>query len=400
MKSAIMLTREIDDLEAAAGELSAGIREKIDFEKTTVGIAYCDADVDVGELGKLLHADLGFEIVGLTTTASIERDNGYCGMGIVLAVITGDDVDISVGSTGNLLTETFSEQIEATYNSARGNLPQDPKLMLLYAPYTTEIPTDNFLEVLDKISGQVPIFGGVATDHYDLKYPKTFRNGESFSDGLVVVLISGNIHPVFAMKHNFGGKIERKGIITKSSGNMVERIGDKTFKEFLSEITPVPEDDSVIYRFQFTPFVMELPDYEESEEPVVRVLYSIDHQTGSGGFLSKMPEGSTLSINVVQRENLAASCADTLDDIIETICRAGEKDYCMMMICTCNGRHLMMGNAKDLEANIVSGKLAGINSGINAMGFYGFGEICPTGPAGKGLLKNRYHNTSFALCAF
>ncbi len=69
MRSAIVLTREIDDLNVAAEELTSGIREKIAFGRSSAGIVYCDADVDAAALGRLLHENLGFDIVGLTTTA-------------------------------------------------------------------------------------------------------------------------------------------------------------------------------------------------------------------------------------------------------------------------------------------------------------------------------------------
>ena len=399
MKSAVMLTYEIDDVKVAAQELASGIREKINFGKSTFGIIHCDADVDVEELSKLLHEDLGCEIVGLTTTALIERSSGYCDMGIVLAVITGDDIDISIGNTNELTKLEFQDQIKSAYSNARSILPEDPKLILVCAPYIPDITSEKYLESLDELSGHAPIFGGVATDHYDLQYQKTFHNGNAYSSGLIFILLTGNIKPVFAMQHNFGGKIKRKGIITKSTANMVNQIDDKTFVQFLSEITPIPDDDTVIYQFQSTPFIMELPDRVKDEQPVVRALCSIDHETGSGGFLSKMPEGSALSINIIQRDNLAFSCAETLDHLLEKM-QQSKDDYCMILISSCNARHLLMGDKKNLEAKIISDRLADVEPGLNAIGFYGFGEMCPTVFSEEEQAKNRFHNISFALCAF
>lgn len=400
MKSAIVLTQEIDDLNVAVDELTSGIRDKIAFGRSSVGIVYCDADVDVAELGRLLHENLGFDIVGLTTTALIERYHGYCDMGIALAVLTGDDVDISIGNTGELSKDDFAERIGTAYSHAREALPEDPKLILLCAPYIADLTSENYVEVLDEVSGHVPVFGGVATDHYDLQHQKTFYNGAAYRGALQFLLISGNIKPVFAMEHYFGGGVDRKGIITQSSGNLVERVGDKTFKEFLSEMTPVPDDESVIYYFQSTPFIMELPDYEESEQPVVRALCTIDHTTGAGGFLSKMPEGSRLSINVLQRENLSESCNGTLDRLVGRMKQNPGYEYSLILISTCNARHLLMGDAKELEANIVADKFSEFGPEVCSMGFYAFGEMCPTISSGEGKAKNRFHNVSFAACAF
>ena len=400
MKSAIALTDEIDDLERAAEELVKTIREKLHFERSTVGIIYCDADVAVGDLGNRLHKKLGIDIMGVTTTASIERHSGYHDMGILLTVMTGDDVDFSIGSTGELDKERLTPQIHEAYAKARSHLPADPKLIVLCSPYIADITSENYVEALDKASGRVPVFGGVATDHYDLQHQKTFYNGNAYAGGVVFLLISGNIRPVFAMRHHFAAKTERKGIISKSTGNQIERVGDQTFKEYLASIMPVPDEELVIYQFQSTPFVMELPDYDSSEQPVVRALCTINQETGAGGFLSKMPEGATLTINMLQRDNLRESCRGALAHALDAMRETEDYRYSLMLISTCNARHLLMGDKKSLEAECITEELAGVDQELNAVGFYGFGEMCPTASEQDGKAKNRFHNISFALCAF
>ena len=399
MKSTVASTSEIDDLESAAKELASQINEKLKPGRSSVAIAYCDADVDVAKLGELLRAELNMDIVGLTTTATLERRNGYSDMGILLCVLTADDVNFSVGSTGELANDCFAESIREAYKQARAKILSDPGLILTFAPYIADLTSENYVEILDETSGGVPVFGGVATDHYDLQYQKTFFNDSAFSRGLVFLLIEGNVKPVFAMEHHFGAKAEKKGIITKSTGNLIQKVGDQTFKDFVASIVPVPDEELVIYSFQSTPFVMELPDYEKNEQPVVRALCTIDHATGAGGFLSKMPEGSAIYMNVLQRENLRESCNGALSDIIGRVTENAGYGYSMIFISTCNARHLLMGDAKNLESDIISEKLNSLPPELNAMGFYGFGEICPTGTRADGAAKNRFHNVSFAVCA-
>jgi len=399
MKSAVAITQEIDNLELAAKELASQIKEKLDFRRNSIGVVYCDADVDVSKLGELLHAGMGIDIVGLTTTATIERNNGYNDMGVLLSVMTADDVDFSVGCTGDLSKENFPETIKDAYKKARSKIQSNPGLILTFAPYIADLTSENYAEVLDEASGGAPIFGGVATDHYDLQYQKTFFNGQAFSRGLIFILLSGNIKPVFAMNHHFGAKVEKKGLITKSSGNIVQMVGNQTFKEYVSSIVPVPNEELVIYHFQSTPFIMELPDYEKNEQPVVRALVTIDHVNGSGSFLSKMPEGSMIYLNEFQRKELSESCKDTLSDTIRLMGENRGYEYSMIFISTCNARHLLMADAKNLESDILSEYLRGLPPEVNAMGFYGFGEICPTGKKADGTAKNRFHNISFAVCA-
>lgn len=155
----------------------------------------------------------------------------------------------------------------------------------------------------------------------------------------------------------------------------------------------------MIYHYQSTPFVIELPDYEESEQPVVRALCTIDHETGIGGFLSKMPEGSSLYMNIFQRDNLKGSCNSALSDLIERMAENNAYDYSLVFVSTCNARHLIMGDVKHLESEIIRERFSSFPPGLNAIGFYGFGEMCPTGTRADRTAKNRFHNISFALCA-
>ncbi len=399
MKSATAVTGEIDDLNIAADELTGDIREKLSFGKSSLGIVFCDADVDVAELGRQLHTRLGFDIVGLTTTATIEKTSGYGDMGIVMTVITGDDVEFTVAESGELPETGYRELIGTKYSQSRSNLKADPKVIFIFAPYIVNITSENYLEALSEASGGLPVFGGVATDHYELKYQKTFHNGNEFLRGVVFALIGGNVKPVFSMEHNFSTTVERRGIITKSTDNMVECVDDVTFKEFLSDFGPVPDEESVIFHYQSTPFAIELPDYEKGEQPVVRALCTLDHGNRAGGFLSKMPENSAISINVLYRDNLSQSCAATLDRLTEKMRQNENYEYSLIMVSTCNARHLLMGDTKDIEAKILSEKLAGTGESLNAFGFYGFGEMCPTAVLPDGRAKNRFHNCSFAACA-
>jgi len=399
MKSTVVTTREIDNLQAAAKELAAKVKEKLTLAKNSVGVVYCDADVEVGKLGELLQAELGMDIVGLTTTATVERNTGYNDMGICLSVMTSDDVEFSIGCTGDLANDNFPAAIKDAYTKARAKVKTDPALILTFAPYIADLTSENYVELLDEVSGGMPIFGGVATDHYDLQYQKTFYNSQAFDKALIFVLLSGNVRPIFAMNHNFGAAVEKKGKITKSSGNFVQMVGDQTFKDYISSMVPVPDEELVIYHFQSTPFVMELPDFETDEQPVVRALVTVDHETGAGSFLSKMPEGSMLYLNEFQRDNLSKSCKEALIDIKGQIAQNKDYEYSMMFVCTCNARHLIMADDKSLESNIIGEYLADLPVEFNAMGFYGFGEICPTGKRADGTAKNRFHNISFAVCA-
>ena len=399
MKSLIAVTSEIDDPVLAAGELADQIRKKGKFDANSVGIVFCDADADVVALGRHLHTELRIDIVGITITASVERNSGYGDLCIRLCVLTADDVLFSIGCSGDLAAAEYSDAICDAYGRAAAKIPEKPGFILALTPYIAEHTPGDYVEVLDAVSGGLPIFGSVAADHYDLQYQKTFFNGEAFSRGMIFILFAGNIKPVFAMEHHFAAKAEKKGIVTKSAGNKILKVGDQTFKDYLSAIVPIPNEELVAFHFQTTPFVAELPDYEKDEQPVVRGLITVDHSIGAGSFLSKMPEGTVIYLTEIQRDNLKESCSGAIEKISEKISGSKNYRYSMIFISTCNARHILMGDVKSLESDIISDKLKDLPPDLNAMGFYGFGEICPTGTKADGSAKNRFHNVSFAVCA-
>ena len=389
MNSAVAVTGEIDNLEKAAEELCSGIRGKLQFAKYTIGIVYSDADVAVGELGRYLHENLGIEIVGLTTMATMERHTGYSNMSIVLTVLTGDDVAFSVGNTGEINKDNYAPRIRETYADACSRhaefVAEEPKLVLFFSPYISDLTTDRCMDEIHALSGGAPIFGGVATDHYDLQYQKTFHNGESYDGGLVFLLFFGNIQPQFAMQHSFGAKVECKAKITKSSNNKIERVGDQSFRDYLSTIMPGPETDGVVaLHFLATPFIMELPDHDPSDQAVIRALCSLNQETGSGDFLSQMPEGAMLSLTMIQMENLIESCNMALDQLVDAMAKSTDYTYSMVLVTSCNARHLLLADLKARESEILVEKLAALSPQINAAGFYGFGEVCPTGMNASG----------------
>ena len=398
MRTITAVTWEIDDMDKAAEELLCKARE-LDLGKASVGIVYCDVEADLESLGALLNERLGIEIIGVTTTTAIEKNEGFCDMNIVLTVITGDDVSFAVGETGPLTLDNYAAAIREAYNAAAAALScGSVKLVLALTPYIASLTSEHYVEALDAASGGVPVFGGVATDHWDLAYQKTFHNGSAFGEGLVFLLISGNVKPVFAMEHNFASTVEHKAIVTKSSGNMVERVDNIPFIEYLATFGPVPNEESVIFHYQATPFSVELPDYIEGEMPVIRALSTLDHEKSAGGFLSKIPVGSKMSMNVLQKNNLETSCRNTLSMVLEKMEANADYNYSLILVTTCNARYLVMGDAKRMESEILTEMLSGRDD-INAMGFYAFGEFCPTSILEDGNAVNRFHNFSVTVCA-
>lgn len=400
MRSAVAVTKEIDDLEIAVDELVSKIKEQIEIGRASVAIVLCDPDVLTEELGSRLHEALGCDILGATATAVITRPYGMIDIGITIVVFTGDDVSFRVASTGPLTPETFDAEIRSTYRAACADAGTRPKMIILGAPSLRDITADRMMAVLDDEAGHVPIFGAVASDHYDYDRAKTFRNGESSDRALQVLTLFGDVEPIFSVRQCMKGTARIRGVITKSEHNRVYEIDGKPFIDFLSETTSIPNTKELVYYFQSMPFVIAPPDLEEGEQPLFRILEEIDPESGAGIFPSEMPEGSDLSARVMTREMMIRSCEETLETIFEKIRNNPNYEYSMIFTVSCNTRLLMLGSEKKMEMEKLHSMLQEHFGGnVNDIGFYSYGEICPTIIRDDGSARNRMHSITFAVCA-
>lgn len=401
MRSAIVITEEIDDIEIAVDELVSCAMEKIgELGRSTIALVCCDAETDTSALGAALHDRLGCDVVGMTTNAIFERDFGYCGCGIVLCVLTDDSAAFSAASTGDLDSPNFEQEVARAYDAARAALPSDPKLILCCVPFIQEILPDRYISALDERSGGAPIFGGVACGFFSLDSQRTFLNGESSPSRFVFVLAAGDIAPIFAVRHDLGGGIRQKSRITKAIDNRVYEVDDMPFEEYASRYVAMPEDidgRTMTFMRLTTPFVLEPKDAEPEDVEIVRPLFMLDSSEACGIFTTEMPEGGMLSIRSMIKENVAVSCAKTIDQLLD---RAAEecRTFSTIIGCTCNARAAIMGASKELEARTMADKLRDRDD-VEWGGFYSFGEFAPI-VSSNGSLKNRFHNSSFTLCAF
>ena len=130
---------------------------------------------------------------------------------LTLAVLTSDDVLFSAGIS-QPLDANYETSLTGLYSETADKLPDEPRLMLTFAPLSNEISQDHFMRCLNKLSGGVPLFGMVAADYWVSRAnPLVLFNGETYSASLGLILISGNVTPRFTFSGISGKRvIQRK----------------------------------------------------------------------------------------------------------------------------------------------------------------------------------------------
>ena len=196
MKSVVLFTEEIDDLERAVAELQKQC-QGFDFQQHSAGLLFAHPDTDLEELMSLLTEAFAIPIIGVTASF-IFTMKGVKREGISLHFFTADDCRFAVDSTGELEPEHVKEAMGQIYHNLVNQLGEKPKLFLTYGNPSLDMAGDDFVDTLDTLSEGVPVYGAMASDDFAVEDCRFVCNGHVFQYGAAVIAISGNIQPVMS----------------------------------------------------------------------------------------------------------------------------------------------------------------------------------------------------------
>jgi hypothetical protein len=399
MRSIVAVTNEMDDAEKAARELLQQVQAKGPLDKNGCAFVYCDVEMDHEPFIAALQEKLPFGLVGCTSIATFDTENGAQILSAVLVVFTADDAEFSVAFTDALTAENLHRELETAYKNAASAV-DGGKLLFLVPPFLDIAPLDEYVETLSALSGDIPIFGGLPSSNIADGDILMYANGRAYPDRAAIVLAGGNIRPLFTVQNVLSAFSEQKRPITKAEKNVVYRVGDMTFLEYLKSVG-LSADELIaqgdLASYVSTPLKVHLYKNDNNDGiPVVRTIQDLNPSDGSGRLFGAVSEKSTLSIATMNRQDIQDSCKMAIDDILQKI---GESDgdyvYTTLFCISCGGRYMVMADDKDIEGDILVQNLPG---NLTLSGFYAYGEICPTAVRG-GKAVNRIHNESIVICA-
>jgi hypothetical protein len=390
MNSAVSVSFELDDVAQAADQLEHGIRETLDVGKGSLGILYCDADVDGAALTGALSERFGCEVVGMTTLAAL-GPGGVNELSAVFTVLTGDDVRFAAAATDGLGTVA---DVPVRIGEACGRIDErigGPKLLLIFAPTGMPFAGDVYPDAIEQAAPGVPLLGGVASDDYDFQRARVFLSGKEFRDAAVFAGIAGGVEPKFFLQHVTSRFAERSLPVTDSDGVTVYKVGDESFISYLEGFGLSTDVSDAIVAFNSYPMMLTREGSDET--PLMRHISGLDHDSGAGIFLGNVPEGSIANICLVNKADLVSSCKLSMDKLVAAAL-AGGGDKSLVLCISCCGRSMILGADSDAEGKIIDELLP---SGYNLAGAYCLGEFSPS-LYKDGRASNRFHNCSIALC--
>lgn len=395
MKSAFAITEEID-MRDAADELIAGIKAKLEFGKNACGLLYYDYEMDGDTLSAYLHEELGIDILGCSTIATLDNENGYRDMSALLTVFTADDCEFHFGITEALTNENAKQKINVTFLETQAKAKVKPQLAFVFFPCGTDIVFDKHINDLSEMSDHVAIIGGIPSSSSTTEKSIVF-NGNYYLKMAAMLLITGNVHPLISLANVISTISDRKDDITKAEGTCIREVNGKPFADYL-ESFGINLQESVTNAgqifFQKYPLLIENQNANfNSEIPYVRILDHID-ENGSGVAYSGIPEGGKVCLAILRREDIAATVEKGLKDLFAKI-EASDREYSTIICITCAARHVTLNPYYDDEGNAIQQI---VPSSYSFSGFYSYGELCPIAIE-EGKANNQLHNASIVFCA-
>ena len=398
MNSIVLYTQEIDNLNEAVEELFEQAKD-FEFKQNSVALVFCEEDTEYPKLYEKLKEKWNIPFIGSTAMAMMNDKEGFCNVGISVLLLSADDCTFEAGISGKINLHNYEKEISEVYKPLSDKLNNEEKMVIAYSVIATSddaVCGDDLLNAISTVNPNVPIFGGLASDNFNFTGNRIFFNETESSDGIVMLLVSGNVKPKYVSINSIENRAMFSYEITESKGNRVFKLGEYSFIDILGKENITTDKSDVLGDFLLSPFVVskKMPNGEDVES--ARNLSGLNHEDGSGLFLGAMPEGSMLGVGIINREDVQKSVktalSKTLDDLDES-----EYTYSTFFCNTCAARFLALASNTDAEANVC---LEAFPKGKAFFGLYAYGEFCPVkGSSGKEEY-NMFHNFTFTIVAF
>ncbi|MDR1136035.1 MAG: FIST C-terminal domain-containing protein [Clostridiales Family XIII bacterium] len=386
IRTLIAYTEEIDDVNLAVNEVKSRLGVDESLLKNTVGIIACHYEFVFSGVVKALTEALPFDVVG-TITAAGAVPTGSGGLLLTLVVLTSDEAEFVSVLTPSLESEA-GKIIEQSYLDAAAARDSKPALVLAFAPFMIQNSGDEYVNVLTKASGGVPVFGTLAVDD-TLDFANCFmlHNGEHSRDQMAMLLIYGDIQPKFFIATISDSKIlNKEALITSSEGHILKSLNDRAVVEFFNDLG-LTQASETQYAMTSLPFML---DYHDGSPQVSKVFIGLTPEKYAI-CAGAMPEGATLRLGVFDKEDVLFTTGNSLKTALENTENAS-----VMLIYSCISRNMTLGAESMAELALIT-ELAGAK--LPFMTAYSGGEICPT-QITDGTAVNRFHNNALIGCIF
>ncbi|MDR0670012.1 MAG: FIST C-terminal domain-containing protein [Treponema sp.] len=372
-------TDEIDDQEAAVAELLKQVDPDNNLLANSVGIVHCFSEFLDNGVVKALSDKLPFDVVG-TTTISLSTPLCISDMGLSLTVLTSDSVKFTSG-VSSPITDSVDGPLTELYNriAAAGK----PSLLMPFIPFMLTVGGDEFIEQVDSLSGGIPAFGTLAiSNEPDFSRSYTIYRGQSYTESMVLLALSGDVDPVFlSVSVSEENILKQKAVITGINRNVLQTVNNMPAVAYLESVGLVKSGD--IGALASLPFIIQLEDRS------ILVRAAISAAEGGGVILcGAAPVNSTLALAPMSQEDVISSTAGKVREALEKARGRG------ILMYSCAGRNWALG-VKTMAEHETVRDCVGDRAPYYFV--YSGGEIFPSF-LDNGSVVNHLQNDSLIIC--
>ena len=366
----------------------------------SIAFLICDSRIDSAVLVQLLSEKLTMPIVG-GTTFTYPLSKKIDEISAAITIFERDGLHVSVAITPALKAEKSFEQVKMCFDRCLADLKTEPKVLIPFIPLMPGFPVDKIFDDLFSNAKQLPVFGGVTTNDLDSTQAYVFANGRIYADSMVLIALGGNVRPVFAVGSQLTVLSEYGPIVTESEGNIVRKVDDMSFCDYMRSIGIKPEDrvHGVDALVQYGPLPCQLRNKLENDDGIaeIRCISYTNLEEGSVAFSSVLPIGTKINMGIIQKTDVVESSKNCMDTLKKNMLIEEKNgyEYSTVLSVPCVARYFAMLGGENLESKFL---MEEFSKDIAAIAYYGFCEIGPT--QGKdGVYHNRSHNASIVMCA-
>ncbi|WP_264566423.1 FIST signal transduction protein [Flavobacterium sp. N3904] len=272
----------------------------------------------------------------------------------------------------------FSTSFEAGM-SLINTFPQDDLKLVFVLSDGGKVNGSELVKGMNHVKKEsVLITGGLAGD--GAKFEKTYVGLNKVPETGKIIAV-GFYGAQLEVSHGSLGGWESFGLertVTKATENLLFEIDGKNaldlYKTYLGKYADELPGSALLF-----PLSIKL---DESENPIVRTILSIDEKNQSMTFAGDIPIGSKVRFMKANFDRLI----DAASDAASTCLKMNEANPKLAIMISCVGRKLILGSRTEEEIEAVS-EIFGEQTLLT--GFYSYGEISPLKPMAKCELHNQ-----------
>lgn len=349
---------------SAVNDAREGFSEEPEF-----AFVFASPQVDMERLASAIDAELDCEWVGCSTANEI-CDEGQLDGSCVVLLIASEDIELE-----SVVVDGIHSDPDGKAADVAAELGEADAFIPLVPGFTQETPTVDFKVlkgILSEKGSDVPVVGAAAGDEHQYAENFQFRNGNVYTDALVLTALRTEKEIDMGLDHGF--QPTDNVYMPTVEGNRVTKLNGRPAQEVYAEhIGVAPEELEGVTEAPTGAVIPKLIAKYAHKHPfgvpigddhVLKVPETVT-EDGAIVFSCEIPENTQLVLMERGEEDLSATVKNSMYDWVEE-----DRDVAFALVFECAGRDLALqeDELEEVEAlqNAINGPFAG---------FFSYGEI-------------------------